>query len=369
MRNSKDPPNNETAQNCVETNVASPLLADAHMQNSGVLYGPTRLLLAAAVISTLVLLTRDLSVSSHHAIPRYVSSISTSIGGQRVQDGALLLWTVALFAPTGTKVFVASDKLTIDWFETRLPMLMRLLDISWSYSLDGYNMTMQRGDMIKAGVWSDFQMEKARIMEYALTQVNDTVFLDADCMVLSPIRLPPISSGAQLGVAPHYMKAQDSRDYGFFNGGLVWTNQATMPRDWIAATENSRYYDQTALEDLAEWYRTYLFGPETDLGWWRIKHGEEDEETFWRKIKLDTRGRISFKNKPVDVTHAHFLTADDGNSDKFVSGILEIMKRSRRYSDLVEIIEWGRRDFMPPLPPRVASIMGKIKSGESEADY
>jgi len=332
--------------------------------------GPMWPIFLVAVTAIVLLLARRLS-SSTQTSQRYVSSVSTMIGGQRVQDGALLLWTIALFAPTGTKVFVASDKPTIDWFEMRMPSLMQTLDISWSYSLDGYNMTMQRGDMIKTGVWSDFQMEKARIMEYALTQVNDTVFLDADCMVLSPIPLPPLSSGAQMGLSPHYMRVLDSRDYGFFNGGLAWTNQASMPRDWIAATRVSRYYDQTALEDLAEWYRTYLFGTETDLGWWRIKHGEESEDSFWRKIKLDSQERIAFNGKPVDTTHAHFLTADHGNSESFVSGILNLMKRSRRYSELLSIIDWGRRDFLPPVP-RVAFVGIGARSNrrrETEEDY
>lgn len=272
-----------------------------------------------------------------------------------MRDGALLLWSVAMFAPLKTPVFVATDHATADWFHLRMPMLAALLDIKWSFALDKYDMRLRRGGMIKAGVWNDFQMEKARIMELALGHANDTLFLDADCMVLAPTMLPSIESGAQLGLAPHYMKVEDSREFGFFNGGLVWTNQQTTPRDWIqATTPESRYYDQTALEDLAEWYRTYIFGPETDLGWWRIKHGSfSTPGEFWRQLTLDASGRICVRGKVVDTVHGHILSDDTGNSKAFLEGILGLMGRSHVYDDLLDVIKWGQRGFEPPLP-RVA---------------
>ena len=96
---------------------------------------------------------------------------------------------------------------------------------------------------------SDFQMMKAYAIDEALKYEKDTLFLDADIILLDVI--DNIDNKKQLGLSP-YIKKSDTDRYGYYNGGVLWTNQKTVKNDWIKFTKTSRYFDQASIEDLAK---------------------------------------------------------------------------------------------------------------------
>ena len=123
------------------------------------------------------------------------------------------------------------------------------LNIKWVEILNQYS-GLNRNQMTKKGIWSDFQMMKAYAIEEALKYEKDTLFLDADIILLDTI--DNIDNTKQLGVSPHYIKKTDTDKYGYYNGGVLWTNQKTVKNDWINFTKKSRYFDQASIEDLAK---------------------------------------------------------------------------------------------------------------------
>lgn len=311
--------------------------------------------LAVASISCLLWPNEALSTPQHSPglqswkeKPVHPTSYSTMIAGSRVFDGAVLLWSIA-FAHPKSRVFVASDSITHNWFQEHSPQLFHLLDLRWSFALDAYNLSMSRKQMEKAGTWGDFQMGKARIIEVALRDGNDTIFLDADVILLSPITLPKGALNAQLGVSPHYINSKTTGQYGIYNGGMLWTNQYSLGQAWVNATRTSRFYDQAAIEDLVQRYVAFDFGEETNVGWWRPRFGAGGSLSFKKHLRLDKMGYLTYKNQTVTSLHAHFVTKDCCSKD-FADLITQVIAQSPQYRNLLAAFAWAKREFSQPTP-------------------
>ena len=146
--------------------------------------------------------------------------------------------------------------------------------------------------MEKENIWTEFQMQKAEVIKFALVNSNDTLFLDSDIMFLNQINC--IDKSKELALSPHYMKKSESDIWGFFNGGLLWTKNMNVVYDWIEFTKKSRFYDQASLEDLANKYDYQELGREINFTPCRIIHLENDEE---RKEVIES---INTKNKNIN---------------------------------------------------------------------
>lgn len=272
---------------------------------------------------------------------------STVIAGSSVLDGSILLWSIALAHPRSS-VYVATDKETYKWFNTRFQHLFCMIKLHWIFLLDNYNLSMSRQEMERAGVWSDFQMSKARVIQAALRTSNNTLFIDADVVLLMPILVP--LGPHQLGVSPHYIQKDMCDKFGIYNGGILWTNQYSLGQAWIDATKSSRYFDQAAIENLVNIYKYFIFGEETNLGWWRPLLGVGGQAAFGRSLALDQDGVLVYKNKMVTCLHAHIVTIDCC-SEGFAKQLVTLMKSSPKYSDLLAIINWAKHGFDPQLSP------------------
>lgn len=175
------------------------------------------------------------------------------------------------------------------------------LNVKWIENLNKYS-GLNRKQMTQKGIWSEFQMMKAYAIDEALKHENDTLFLDADILLLGPI---DIDNTKQLGVSPHYIKKTDTDRYGYYNGGVLWTNQKTIKDDWIKFTKTSRYFDQASIEDLVGKYDHFEFGENYNFSWWRITQSVENPDKIISNI-LIKNNKIMYKNKPLAFVHTHF---------------------------------------------------------------
>ena len=179
-----------------------------------------------------------------------------------------------------------------------------LLNIKWLIKLDKYS-KMNRAQMEAAGVWSDFQMAKAHAIEEALKHQKDTLFLDSDIIILDT--LDGVVEGKQIGVSPQFIKQVNVDETGYYNGGMLWTNQKTLPNDWIEFTKTSRYFDQASIEDLEKKYDSFEFGENYNLQTWRFIVGKEDSQTIASYLNVDrVSGKLMYKDKPLKFIHTHF---------------------------------------------------------------
>jgi hypothetical protein len=210
-----------------------------------------------------------------------------------------LLLSLSIHHPNAN-VYCLVDTITKDAISSYTPVLQ--LNVKWIENLNKYS-GLNRAQMVQKGIWSEFQMMKAYAIDEALKYEKDTLFLDADILVLDVI--DDIDITKQLGVSPHYIKKTDTDKYGYYNGGVLWTNQKTIKNDWIKFTKTSRYFDQASIEDLANKYSYFEFGDNYNFSWWRVTQSEEHPNKILSRLSIKDN-KLLYNNKVLKFVHTHF---------------------------------------------------------------
>lgn len=224
------------------------------------------------------------------------------------------------------------------------------LCIHWYIELDKYT-GLNRQQMTQQGIWSDFQMAKAQIIQRTLEEQEDTLFLDSDIIVLDVLN--GIDKSKLLGVSPQFIQQKNVKQVGYYNGGVLWTRDKELPQKWIEYTQTSRYFDQASIEDLAEEYgvhgsggfgidkenRGFEFGEHYNLQTWRFRLGLESEEQIKKNIIVEegTGSRQIYyrtREQPLKFIHTHFNKPDFQQVNQY---FVEVLTRAGRYRELMAI--------------------------------
>ena len=215
----------------------------------------------------------------------------------------LILWVLTLsIHHNGANVYIMCDKESREEIDNLTPNVNKRLNIKWFVELDKYS-DKTRKQMEDEKIWSEFQMMKAEVMKRALEEEKDTLFLDSDIVILDKIN--DINHNVDIGVSPQYIKDENVKEVGYYNGGMLWTKNKSVPDDWIEFTKTSRYYDQASIEDLAKKYSKFTFRDNYNLQTWRFVIGQEDGETI-ASYMTPKKGKLYYKNKPLKCIHTHF---------------------------------------------------------------
>jgi hypothetical protein len=194
--------------------------------------------------------------------------------------------------------------------------------------------------------WHDFMQEKCKLMKWALESVEESekergvLFCDADIAWFGP--LVQIPKGKTLALSPHMIRKYDEAKFGEFNGGFLWTNQRTIPDEWATASQRSRFYEQAALEELADLTlekHLLRFDETVNYGWWRMFQSDVAPVQKQNQWTLQPDGRTSgicINGKPLVCAHTHFKTTDVVTNvfNVFVRQFLMLGKRG----DLLRIL-------------------------------
>ena len=215
----------------------------------------------------------------------------------------LVLWVLTLsIHHNGANIYIMCDKESKNDIDNLTPNVNERLNITWFVELDEYS-DKTRKQMEDEKIWSDFQMKKAVVMLKALEVEKDTLFMDSDIVILDKIN--DINHAMDIGVSPQYIKDENVKEVGYYNGGMLWTKNKEVPKDWIEFTKTSRYFDQASIEDLAKKYSKFTFKDNYNLQTWRFVIGEEDGETIAGYMKPQN-GKLYYKKRPLKCIHTHF---------------------------------------------------------------
>ena len=272
------------------------------------------------------------------------------------------------------KVYVICDTLTKETIEN-MSIKIRL-DIVWLVSLDKFS-NMNRSQMEQQGIWSDFQMMKAVAIEKALEKEKDVLFLDSDIIILDEIN--DIDPDKELGVSPQFIKQKNVDETGYYNGGMLWTNQKSLPNDWKEFTKTSRYFDQASIEDLERKYDSFEFGDNYNLQTWRFIIGKEDTNTIISYLNIK-ENKIFYKDKPLKFIHTHFNSSRFKQINDF---FINLLTQAGYYRELVCIGRlineaWVINSPKQPLPSifrhkndsfRELMILWKVKNKDIKIEY
>jgi hypothetical protein len=197
--------------------------------------------------------------------------------------------------------------------------------------------------------WTDFMYEKAAVLEWMFAESGSSSgawFLDADIAFLAP--LPAIPADAKVALSPHFIRPGDEARYGKYNGGFTWFGDKTLVDVWKAAGFKARFYEQSALEDVAAAAGTglYEFPIQVNFGWWRMFQASESAATIQERFSInrsDHATGIRYDGAPLQSIHTHFYDTTsatgafnawlDGFSNRFkVHGPIRNFRRAVQFS-------------------------------------
>ena len=222
--------------------------------------------------------------------------------------------TIYLFLDTETDKLVSKEKFN--------------LQIVKEINLDKYT-KYTRDEMEKNGLWTNFQMIKAKVIEYSLNNSLNTLYLDSDILLLN--KIDDIDDSKDIGVSPHFIKKQITDKVGYYNGGMLWVKNKNVCNDWIEFTKTSRYFDQASIENLVKKYKYFEFGEEYNLMPWRLIHNDNN---ILKNIQSFQDGRILYKNKDLKLIHTHFNSKRYPYFNKFNDCLITHLNNANRVLEL-----------------------------------
>ena len=252
---------------------------------------------------------------------------------------------------TNETIYIMSDTKTKKIIDSITPTPK--LNIKWFIELDEYD-GINRQTMENKGIWSNFQMAKARIMSKALENEKDTLFLDSDIVITGTI--DDIDNSKEIGVSPQFIKQEYINKYGYYNGGCLWSKNKEVPKDWIKFTRTSRYFDQASIEDLAKKYSYFEFDENYNLQSWRFYLSLEGSHKIGNNITSNLiDNKIYYNKKPLKFVHTHFL---DQRFKQFNQLIIQHLTNAKMYKILAIIYRIINNKWILKIPKQPLQGMG-----------
>jgi hypothetical protein len=249
-------------------------------------------------------------------------------GPQALNEFQLLLYTLEQWEPTA-EVFVLTDAPThkiLRFIKSRIRIHFRV-GLETYEGLTRKDMEARNGKRY-ATLFHDFTMEKATVLQWALEERKcGAWFLDADICLTAP--LPSV--GKRLGLSPHFIRAVDESRYGKYNAGMMWFHDVELLDIWRKAACGSRFYEQAALEEVANAAGTDLveFPPQDNFGWWRYLQSADAPPVIAERFGYNRRVPgcgLTYEGAVLRSIHTHW--EEDNAFNTFVKDRLEFLARS-----------------------------------------
>ena len=200
--------------------------------------------------------------------------------------------------------------------------------------------------MTQKNIFGTFLINKINIIKEALKEQKDTLFLDSDIFILDEIN--DIEGGKELGMSPHYIKDIDVKNYGFYNAGVFWTNNAEILDTWINTIDNTHSCpEQINMEKLRK-FNYFEFGENYNFSWWRVKQSVVPPQEIINNISTK-QNAIFYKNKPLKFVHTHF-NSDNPLYYHFNKLIINLLEKCKRYRELLCLTRMKEKKWTIHLP-------------------
>lgn len=268
------------------------------------------------------------------------SSFSTIATNNTSYELVGLLLSIGVHHPK-SKVYIMCDQITKNEILDITPKPN--IQIFWVVELDKYS-HINRKEMEAQGIFTEFLLNKAKIMRYALEKENDTLFLDNDIILVNPIQ--DIKRNTKLGVSRQYLVRESLEETGYFNAGMLWTSSKRVCDDWIKYTETSRYFEQAAIENLVTKYSHFEFGEEYNVQAWRQLFNPE-KTSFELFFSSQSNDNVYYKKKPLRCIHTHFR---DKRFINFNNLVLQHLSKAKKYKEMMIIYRVMRGAWVLKVP-------------------
>jgi hypothetical protein len=278
------------------------------------------------------------------AATKSVSLVATLATVDAIKDLRVLLYTLAAFNSPAPAVYLYCDERVADIAPSfKYPGALHMQKALTRYSgLTRRQMEAQAGRQPGKSLWMELMMEKLNLIEWVFEKegsralAEGVLFCDADICFLGP--LPQIPTSAALALSPHGIRPLDESKFGRYNGGFLWVADLELVAAWRDACDGARFYEQSALEDVAEALRVaapaafYEFPRTQNYGWWRMWQGEQAPETLQRewtmnRMKCPRGVGILLNGEPMGSVHTHWAEQRDRATVVFNQWVLEWIRK------------------------------------------
>lgn len=241
-----------------------------------------------------------------------------------------LLLSLSVYHPN-EKIYIISDTKTKESIEQMTPKPR--LQIIWYIELDKYD-GMNRAIMEENGLFGEFLSFKMKAMSYALLENSDTLLLDSDIIITDTIN--NIDETKELGLSRQFIEQEYIDTTGFYNAGMLWTNNKSVPNTWCETINFTHHCpEQINMTELTKKYSYFEFGENYNLQSWRFYLSPEGEDKIASYISSNpTESTIYYKNQPLKFIHTHFL---DTRFERFNDIIITHLKNAKMYKILAII--------------------------------
>jgi hypothetical protein len=245
--------------------------------------------------------------------------VATFANKDSQKDLEVFLFSLSLWHTTDLKVYIFTDTLVTDVLESdviqtnkyNFPIITKNVLDKYS-SLTRKQMENIRGEQF-ATKWGDLMGEKMNLLDWIfevepIAAKVGIYLLDADICFFGP--LPQVSATTQLALSPHYINNRSTTIFGKYNGGFIFTRSPQLSHAWRNATIfRSRYFEQAALEELAEDFDAYEFPLQVNYGWWRMFQADVGVEEQQRAFGGGSGGRadaLLVNGEVLQSVHTHW---------------------------------------------------------------
>tara|TARA_Y100000590_G_scaffold425470_1_gene533470 strand:+ start:3 stop:1919 length:1917 start_codon:yes stop_codon:yes gene_type:complete len=228
-----------------------------------------------------------------------LESISTMATKNSLNDLQLLLYTISIYHPN-IDVYIICDSTVYSYLTKQT---YNNLNINIYNILDKYA-DLNRKQMEDIGIWTEFMLKKCDVIELALNNHKNTMFLDSDIVLFSSLN--NIIQNKDIGLSPHHIKLENEKKYGKYNGGFIFVNNKEFTDWWREEAENDqRYMEQACLENAFSQFSVFEFPIQSNFGWWRLYEGKVPTKLHISKFTIH-KGKIYYDNKVLQSIHTHF---------------------------------------------------------------
>lgn len=282
------------------------------------------------------------------------NSFSTICTSNCAHELVGLLLSLSVFH-TNEKIYIISDTKTKEIIDQMTPKPR--LQIFWYIELDKYD-NMNRAVMEQNGLFGEFLTFKMKAMNYALVENSDTLLLDTDIIITDTIN--DIDETKELGLSPQFIKQEYIDKTGFYNAGMLWTNNKSVPNTWCENINFTHHCpEQINMVELTKKYDYFEFGENYNLQCWRLYLSPDSPDKIASVITSQPNDKVYYKDKPLKFIHTHFL---DKRFESFNNLLIEHFKNVKAYKILAIIYRVINNKWILRIPKQPLQGLGNHKN-------
>ncbi len=225
-----------------------------------------------------------------------IRSIATMASFPFYDELLLLLRSIVVFHPD-MPIFISAQSIVRKRLEqeTGLPT-----NITITLGLEKYG--NKNWKLLSVPEAIEFLSQKSIIIEQALKHHPNSLYMDADVVITSPLGL--VDDSKDLGLTPR-RPLREINIYGKYSGAWIFVNNKEFPHWWrnAMAKGSSPFIEQICLSDVAKYFTLFHFSPNYNLRLrWRANVYSHESRVVIHdllRINSDTNKGITYKNKPL----------------------------------------------------------------------